>query len=333
MEMTASNLFIKSTIGDTIEAFLASTKKGVATLKEIYNATHAKWPDESVRCAIYRDRKDRFQKVAKGVYLLRGSDSASLLIHGDGRKLDELEDGSISAIVNDHPWKDEKAHRSGNQKGFAEYETFRYTQEDFNNKARVLKNGGYLAEFLPVPSATNRNYLREIEDMAEKAGLHYYCQIIWRKAPEGTVNTGRTTKGVEQIYIFTKGKPTCLNRGGLAYQTTNILNFELEYPVGKTKNHQAEKPLPLYEHLIEQLTKEGDVCLDQFGGSCNMVKAAANKGRFAIVYEICKDFVNKAVERFGITPLCEMKDCFADSLKAEPTIYDSEEYGQLNLFA
>ena len=81
-----------------------------------------------MRCSIYRDRKKRFKRVAKGVYLLNGEKSASLLIHGDGRKLDEIEDGSISAIINDHPWKNEKAHKSGNQKCFADYDTFCYTQ-------------------------------------------------------------------------------------------------------------------------------------------------------------------------------------------------------------
>lgn len=297
------------TIGDTVESFLAGTKNGIACLKEIYQAT-TKWPQESVRCSIYRDRKKRFKRIAKGVYLLTGEKSASLLIHGDGRKLDEIEDGSISAIINDHPWKDEKAHRSGNQKCFADYDTFSYTQEDFNQKARVLINGGYLAEFLPVRSFSNKGYLNQIEEMAEKAGLSYYASILWRKAPEGKINTGRTTKGIEQIVIFTKGKPRCLNTGGKAYQTTNILKYEVDIPAnkGKEKAHQAEKPIQLYEYLIEQLTGEGDICLDQFGGSCNMAKAAVKKNRFAMVYEICYAFVKKAVERFKMIPLCEANE-------------------------
>ena len=44
---------IAETIGDTVERFLAGTKNGVACLKEIYQAT-TKWPQESVRCSIYR---------------------------------------------------------------------------------------------------------------------------------------------------------------------------------------------------------------------------------------------------------------------------------------
>lgn len=316
---------IAETIGDTVERFLAGTKNGVACLKEIYQAT-TKWPQESVRCSIYRDRKKRFKRVAKGVYLLTGEKSASLLIHGDGRKLDEIEDGSISAIINDHPWKNEKAHKSGNQKCFADYDTFCYTQEDFDQKARVLVNGGYLAEFLPVRSFSNKEYLNRIEMMAEKAGLDYYASILWRKAPEGKINTGRTTKGIEQIVIFTKGKARCLNAGGKAYQTTNILTYEVDIPAnkGKMKTHQAEKPIPLYEYLIEQLTREGDICLDQFGGSCNMAKASVLKNRFALIYEVCREFVESAVRRFNMLTLCECSE--EERVMQEETPVEQEVY-------
>lgn len=297
---------LADTIGDTVERFLASTKSGIATLREIYQAAY-KWPNESVRCSIYRDKKERFKRVAKGVYILIGQTSASLLIHGNGRKLDEIEDNSIASIINDHPWRNEKAHKSGNQKDFADYETFNYTQDDFDQKARVLVDGGYLAEFLPVRSFSNREYLNKIEEMALKSGLEFYASVIWRKAPEGVINTGRTTKGVEQIVIFTKGKARCLNVGGKAYKTAGILNFEIDIPAnkGKNKNHQAEKPIELYKHLIRQLTKEQDVCLDQFGGSCNMIKAAVETSRFAVVYELCKDYITKAVRRFGMFTVCE----------------------------
>ena len=40
----------------------------------------------------------------------------SLLVEGNGRELEEIEDESIDAIITDHPWLDKKAHKSGNQK-------------------------------------------------------------------------------------------------------------------------------------------------------------------------------------------------------------------------
>ena len=294
------------TLKETIITFLNGRKGSTATLKEIYKGiedsdytSKSDTVDCSARAILYR-HKETFKRICKGVYMLKGEKSASLLIEGDGRKMDEIDDGSIDCLITDHPWEDKKAHRSGNQKCFAEYDTFRYTQEDFDQKARVLKDGAYDIEFVPLDSPTNYEYLYEIKRMAKRAGLDYYCSCIWRNAPEGKINTGKTTKGVQQILIFSKGKPRKLSKASVnAYQSREILNYEIECLLPqKNKHHQAEKPIELYEYLIKMFTEENDVCLDQFGGSCNMLKAATNLGRFSIVYEICHDFVMNAVERF-----------------------------------
>lgn len=290
-------------------------KDCVATLSEIYGAideavetglyeTKSETVHDSARAIIYR-HKETFKRVCKGIYMLKGKNSTSLLIEGDGRALSEIEDNSIDCIITDHPWQDKKAHKSGNQKGFAEYDTFRYNIEDFKQKARVLKPGSFMVEFLPIESSTNWEYLNEIKLMAKECDLRYYTQCIWRNAPEGTINTGKTTKGVQQILIFSKGKPRKLSRAGVnAYQTREILKYEIEILLPtKEKVHQAEKPIALYEYLIENLTEEGEVCLDQFAGSCNMLKAAINTGRFAVCYELCHEFVVKARKRLGAVAL------------------------------
>lgn len=308
------NTTYRLTIGDYIEKFLKGSVKGTAVLKEIYKFVQKHLPEtaeETIRCAIYRDSKKRFKRVAKGVYMLVGEETASLLINGDGRALNEIEDNSIDAIITDHPWSDAKAHKSGNQKNFADYDTFRYTLEDFKAKARVLKDGAYLAEFLPVESFSNYEYLYEIKQMAKEAGLNYYAKITWRKAPEGAINTGRTTKGVEDICIFYKGKkPRRLSETKTKpYYTSKMLSYTIDIPAnkGKDKNHQAEKPIAIYDYLIEMLTDVHDVCLDQFAGSCNLLKSAINKKRFGIAYELCSNFVKKAVDRFGCITLFEQE--------------------------
>ncbi len=304
------------TLKEIIVKFMEKKNDTVSTLKEIYTAidtavengeyeTVSDTVHDSARAIIYR-HEDTFKRVVKGVYMLKGEKSTSLLIEGDGRALSEIEDGSIDgAIITDHPWEDKKAHRSGNQKGFAEYDTFRYTVEDFKQKYRVLKDGCFLVEFLPIMSSTNWEYIEEIMHMAKDAGFQFYTQCIWRNAPEGSVNTGKTTKGVQQLLIFSKGKPRKLSRPGVnAYQTRNILNYEIEVLLKNSeKHHQAEKPVALYEYLIEQLTDENEVCLDQFSGSCNMLQAAVNKNRFAVCYELCHEFVIKAKERFECAAL------------------------------
>lgn len=299
------------TLKETIVSFMTGCKDGVATLKEIYKGidesdykSNSDTVHDSARAIIYR-HEDTFTRVCKGIYMLKGENATSLLINGDSRNLTEIEDNSIDCIITDHPWEDKKAHKSGNQKSFADYETFRYQPSDFKAKARVLKEGSFLVEFLPIESATNWEYLEEIKHMAKDEGLEYYTHCIWRNAPEGSINTGKTTKGVQQLIIFSKGKPRKLSREGVnAYQTREILNYEITMLLKNSeKHHQAEKPIELYEYLIKNLTEEKEVCLDQFGGACNMLKASVNLNRFAIVYELAKDFCEKAKERFGLVTL------------------------------
>lgn len=312
------------TLKEVIKDFLKEKQGCVATLKEIYNAisdsdyaSNGKTVDCSARAIIYR-HEEEFTRIGKGIYMLKGEKSCSLLINGDSRNMEEIEDNSIDCIITDHPWSDKKAHTSGNQKGFAEYDTFSYNQNDFDNKARVLKNGSFLVEFLPVESATNWEYLSMIKQMAKKSGLEYYASCIWRKAPEGTINNGRTTKGVEQFVIFSKGKARRLAPKGKPYMTKNMLSFEVDIPIKVSdKNHQAEKPLALYKYLIENLTEEEEICLDQFGGACNMVKASIDLNRFGIVYELSKEFVAKAIKRFGMSKLFEISDSDIEETKEE----------------
>ena len=324
------------TLREVILNFMRGLKDGVATLKQIYDAIDASDYEstsdtvhDSARAIIYRHESD-FKRVCKGIYMLKGEHSSSLLIEGDSRGMEEIEDSSIDCIITDHPWEDKKAHKSGNQKHFADYSTFRYTPDDFKAKARVLKQGGYLVEFLPVESSTNYEYLYEIKQMAKQNNLQYYTHCIWRNAVEGTINTGKTTKGVQTLVIFTKGKPRKLSKESVnAYQTREILNYEITMLLKSSeKHHQAEKPIELYEYLIRNLTDEQDVCLDQFGGSCNMVQAAVNTNRFAIVYELCKDFVKKAAERFKMKHLYD--DSGTESSAPIPIVLRTEEDGQLS---
>ena len=322
LEMTTR----KENRADRIAQVLETKTNGVATLKELYQLLSDMLP-HSLREAIYRDKKKRFKKVAKGVWALKGEQTTSLLIEGDGRRLEEIEDASIDAIITDHPWEDKKAHRSGNQKNFAEYDSFRYTQEDFDAKARVLKDGAYCLEFIPVESATNYEYLYELKQMAKRAGLNYYAKISWEKAPVNVRNTGRTTKGVEEIMVFYKGKkPRVLSKqepgkNRKSYSTTEILPWRVEYHVKqREKTHQAMKPIELYEFLLRQFTTEEDICLDQFGGSCNLLKAAVNTNRFGIVYELCHKFAKEAAERFGCVKLFQSEEAGGEVIQEQTPV-------------
>lgn len=88
--------------------------------------------------------------------------AGSLILERDGRNLYFLKDGSIDCIFTDHPWLDLVSNRGGNRK-FADFSCFQYTTEDFKEKARVLKEGGFLAELLPAENENNFKYLYRIK--------------------------------------------------------------------------------------------------------------------------------------------------------------------------
>lgn len=150
--------------------------------------------DESVRARIYEGvERGIFSKISRGVYQvtsqIKGKETRCLLINGDGRDLSSIPDKSIDGIVTDHPYSLVKSLKGGNR-NFAKYELFRYEQNDFTEKKRVLKEGAFLVEFLPEENEDNMEYLYSIKKMAKDAGFRYYSKVSWSK---GTFvsNTGR----------------------------------------------------------------------------------------------------------------------------------------------
>lgn len=287
---------------------LMNTFKGVSfTLKEAYEAVPEKSSD-SVRARIYENLGKAFQKLGRGVYITKEMDC--ILIEGDGRDLSMLEDESIDCIITDHPWDDKKANRGGSR-NFASYDCFEYTAFDFAEKARVLKEGSFLCECVPDESATNFDYLYRLKKMAELHGFQYYVKIPWWK---GTFvsNTGRKSKRSEDIIIFSKGKPRALRfdaqrskkNGSDTFMsgTSGMLpaKFDVQAVSEKDRISQSEKPSLLFEQLLEFVTLENEVVLDQFAGSGAVAAACKAKNRKCILIEKSLSQVQKIVNRLSM---------------------------------
>lgn len=286
---------------------LLSVFKGTEfTLKEAY-AANPNVNKESVRARIYEHLGTKFEKLGKGLYITKAKDC--VLIEGNGRDLSFLEDGSIDCIITDHPW-DNKANKGGNR-NFATYDCFEYTLEDFLEKARVLKEGSFLCEIIPAESDTNFDYLYQLKKMAQKAGFEYYAKVPWTK---GTFvsNTGRKSKNTEDLMIFSKGKPRALRLDAkktkaLGVETfmsgTNKMlptDFNVQAVANQNKICQSEKPSELFEQLLEYITLENEVVLDQFAGSGSVGVACIKKKRKCILIEKAKECVDKIVNRIGM---------------------------------
>ncbi|MEK5183293.1 hypothetical protein [Paenibacillus sp. FSL P4-0288] len=138
-------------------------------------------PESTIRGRLYRYLNDRFKRVDRGVYMVLSGEGAAYVIEGDGRNLSAFENESVDAIITDHPWKDDTANKGTNRNFDSSYEdtSFRYTLNDFKEKARVLKEGAFLVEMLPAENESNFKYLYEIKMMAEEVGLLYYAKVPW----------------------------------------------------------------------------------------------------------------------------------------------------------
>lgn len=302
------------------------------TLNDAYQAVTSTDKKHSIRARIYEGvDKGLFIKVSKGVYKMVDKENNSvLLVQGDGRDLSMLKDGSIDCIITDHPYSDSKSNKGGNR-AFAEYNTFNYTEKDFAEKFRVLKDGAFLVEFFAEENSNNFDYIYSCKKLAQKVGFEYYSTVNWKKG-NFVSNTGRKAKNHEQMVFFTKGdarslkldakknlaeaKTQNIDTKGLTSQdvanklteigatvhymkgTNKILPtvFDIEKTPKKEQIHQAEKPVELFEQLLEYITLPNELVLDQFTGSANIGKACLNKNRNALLIEADSETYKKAAE-------------------------------------
>lgn len=279
------------------------------TMKDAYNVVPDK-PKTTIRARIYDNLGIKFERVKKGLYRTIRGDNQCILIEGNGRDLNFLEDNSIDCILTDHPWLDSKSNKGGNRDFSSSYSCFRYELEDFKEKARVLKEGHFLVEVLPAENESNYEYLYEIKQMAKECGLLYYAKVPWIKG-NFVSNTGRKSKNSEDIMIFSKGKARELRKdvkktlktGNESFMsgTNGMLptDFNIEPVKKKEKIHESEKPVQLYEEILNYITMENEIVLDQYAGSGNVGLASLRKKRSCILIEIIKENVEKIKERLN----------------------------------
>lgn len=296
----------------TITEILMENSGKEFSLKNAYDQIHKVNPEvknPSIRARIYEAiDKGILKRISKGIFKSKDC----LLIQGDGRDLSFLGDSSIDAIITDHPY-DLKGNKGGNR-NFAQYSCFQYTQEDFNEKARVLKDGHFLVEFIPEESGDNWKYLTKIKEMAEKAGFLYYAKVPWVKG-DFVSNCGRKSKNTEDVLIFSKGVARSLRPDAKKNKQdpTNLhfmsgangmLPICFNYPkVAKKETiNQAQKPELLLEAIIDYVTLPEEVILDQFAGSGVLGEACQKTNRKSILIEIDENSISLIRKRLNMVP-------------------------------
>lgn len=76
---------------------------------------------------------------------------------------------------------------------------------------------------------------------------------------------------------------------------TTILNFDKPL---RSDLHPTMKPIPLFDYLIKNSSKSGDIVLDLFGGSGTTIMACEQNGRNAYVMEYDPRYVDVIIDRW-----------------------------------
>lgn len=289
--------------------FQCFREKEVFTLQDAYVSNLDK-PKETIRARIYDNLGIRFTRLAKGIYRTIDSyEEACILLEGNGRDLSMLEDNSIDCILTDHPWLDVKSNKGGTR-SFAVYDCFKYSLEDFKEKARVLKDGCFLIEILPAENENNYDYLYQIKQYAKEVGFAYYSKVSWKKG-SFVSNTGRKSKNTQDVMIFSKGKARSMRydkkksdlTGRDCYMSgcNGMLPtmFDVQPLSKRDRIHQSELPVSLCEQILQFVTYEGEVVLDSFAGSGVVGEAALRTKRNCILIEILRENIEKIMQRLG----------------------------------
>lgn len=279
---SAGSIFLRmKSLANTI--YSCFKDKGEFSLKDAYSENSDK-PKETVRARIYDNLGVKFERVAKGLYKTIEGDESCVVIEGDG-----------------------------GDRNFATYDCFRYTLDDFREKARVLKDGCFLVEILPAENENNYDYLYQIKKYAEQCGLLYYSKVTWKKG-NFVSNTGRKSKNTQDVMIFSKGKARSLridanktkDTGTPQYMsgTAQMLPAMFDIPpvARKNKIHQSELPLTLCEKILQFVTRQGETVLDTFAGSGVVGEAALNLKRNCILIELAHRNILKIRDRLAGNP-------------------------------
>jgi site-specific DNA-methyltransferase (adenine-specific) len=244
-----------------------------------------------------------------------------LIINGDSRKMNELNDESVHLIITSPPYWQLKDYGSENQLGFNEsYESYiNNLNLVWNESYRVLHKGCrlcinigdqfaravYYGRYKVIPIRT------EIIKFCESKGFDYMGAIIWQKVTTSNTTGGATVMGsfpyprngilkidYEFILLFKKpGNPPKPNKEfkKLSMMTKDEWNTYFQghwnFSGVRQDNHLAMFPEELPKRLIKMFSFVGDTVLDPFLGSGTTSLAAKNLNRNSIGYEINPEFI------------------------------------------
>lgn len=143
----------------------------------------------------------------------------------------------------------------------------------------------------------------EFRSSIEESGYNIHAELIWVKNSP-TLNFQDYHPQTEAcLYGWLKGA----NHSWYAdRKQTNVLKFDR--PV-RSDLHPTMKPVKLFDYLMRNSSKEGDIVLDSFGGSGTTIIAAEQNGRCGYCSELSEIYCDIIVQRY-IDLVGSSKDIF-----------------------
>lgn len=254
-----------------------------------------------------------------------------LIITGDSRKMDLIQDKSVQLVITSPPYWQLKDYGYGNQIGFDDsYEDYiNNLNLVWNECYRVLDNGCRLCINIGDQFARSVYYGRykvipirtEIIKFCETVGFDYMGAIIWQKVTTSNTTGGATVMGsypyprngiikidYEFILIFKKsGKPKKVDKAikekskMTKDEWNKYFSGHWNFSGERQDKHLAMFPLELPNRLIKMFSYVGDTVLDPFLGSGTTSLSAINFDRNSVGYEINSEFLPIIKEKLGMT--------------------------------
>ena len=188
--------------------------------------------------------------------------------------LKTLADNSVNCLITDPPYESLEKHRK-----VGTTTRLKQSKGSSNQWFDIFPNARFdelFAEVYRVLAPNSHFYLLCDQEtmfvakpLAEAAGFKFWKPIVWDKKAIGMGYHYRCR--YEFILFFEKGK-----------RKLNSLSIPDVLEVKRVwRGYPTEKPVPLFEILIEQSTNEGDVVADPFFGSGASLVAATQLQRQA----------------------------------------------------
>jgi len=196
----------------------------------------------------------------------------------------ELPDKSIDLLLTDVPYgmNFRSNYRKEKYKHIENDDNLNWLPEWCKQVKRIVKDNAHLYIFCSWHNVDI--FKQEIEKYIKVKNI-----LIWVKNNTGMGDLVNDYAPKYEMILFCNPNNKPLNDG----RDSNILYFNRTNNI----NHPTEKPVDMMSYLIRKSTKEGDLVLDTFAGSCPVAIACHNLKRNFICIEKDKDYYETSVER------------------------------------